>query len=262
MLRHRRARARRIPADVGKQLDLRGDRAGRDRGLLQCRSRQPNCGSTRRSARSLSVHRLRVAGSSVSPLTMSRRSWWRSIIHWCCPDSGTVPVDIVFGGQFYVQAKAADLGVELVPSAAKELARAGSVLRTVAQQKFSVAPLNPDIDHVALTMIHGPSPRHRAGAAATPSVLPNGTVDLDDPTTWTGTLDRSPCGTGTCARMAARHARGEQAIGQDFVHEGLLGTTSPDASPRKRRSAPIGPFALAQRPRLDHRLQHLRPRRG
>ena len=75
------------------------------------------------------------------------------------PGYGTVPVDIVFGGQFYVQAKAADLGVELVPSAAKELARAGSVLRTVAQQKFPVQhPLNPDIDHVALTMIHGPSP--------------------------------------------------------------------------------------------------------
>ena len=75
------------------------------------------------------------------------------------PGYGTVPVDIVFGGQFYVQAKAADLGVQLVPSAAKELARAGSVLRTVAQQKFPVQhPLNPDIDHVALTMIHGPSP--------------------------------------------------------------------------------------------------------
>ena len=141
------------------------------------------------------------------------------------PGYGTVPVDIVFGGQFYVQAKAADLGVELVPSAAKELARAGSVLRTVAQQKFPVQhPLNPDIDHVALTMIHGPSPTPGRSGRNT-VVLPNGTVDLDDPTTWTGTLDRSPCGTGTCARMAARHARGEQAIGQDFVHEGLLGTT-------------------------------------
>ena len=73
-------------------------------------------------------------------------------------------------------------------------------------------------------MIHGPSPTPGRSGRNT-VVLPNGTVDLDDPNTWTGTLDRSPCGTGTCARMAARHARGEQAIGQDFVHEGLLGTT-------------------------------------
>ena len=40
------------------------------------------------------------------------------------PGYGTVPVDIVFGGQFYVQAKAADLGVELVPSAQRRSWRA------------------------------------------------------------------------------------------------------------------------------------------
>ena len=141
------------------------------------------------------------------------------------PEYGTVPVDIVFGGQFYVQAKAADLGVELVPSAAKELARAGSVLRTVAQQTFPVQhPGNPDIDHIALAMLHGPSPTAGVGGRNT-VVLPNGAVDLDDPTTWTGILDRSPCGTGTSARMAALHARGELAVGQDFVHESLLSTT-------------------------------------
>jgi proline racemase len=155
------------------------------------------------------------------------------------PGYGTVLVDIVFGGQFYVQAKAVDLGVELVPSAAKELARAGSVLRTVAQQRFPVQhPLNPAIDHIALTMIHGPSPTPGLSGRNT-VVLPNGTVDLDDPTTWTGILDRSPCGTGTCARMAARHARGEQAIGQDFVHESLLGTTF---TGRLNEETQIGPY--------------------
>ena len=141
------------------------------------------------------------------------------------PGYGTVPVDIVFGGQYYVQAKAADLGVELVPGAAKELTRAGSLLRTIAQQTVPVRhPLNPDVDHIALTMIHGPSPTPGVDGRNT-VVLPNGSVVIDDPSTWSGTLDRSPCGTGTCARMAARHARGELAIGQDFVHEGLLGTT-------------------------------------
>jgi proline racemase len=52
-----------------------------------------------------------------------------------------------------------------------------------------------------------------------------GTVDLEDPATWIGTLDRSPCGTGTSARMAGLHARGELAIGEDFVHESIIGTT-------------------------------------
>jgi proline racemase len=39
-----------------------------------------------------------------------------------------------------------------------------------------------------------------------------------------GWFDRSPCGTGTCARMAQLHARGELELGQDFVNESLLGT--------------------------------------
>ena len=40
-----------------------------------------------------------------------------------------------------------------------------------------------------------------------------------------GTLDRSPGGTGTSARMAALHARGEFGLDVPFVHEGVLGTT-------------------------------------
>ena len=42
--------------------------------------------------------------------------------------------------------------------------------------------------------------------------------------TWTGVLDRSACGTGTCARMATLHARGKLGLGQPFRHEGILGT--------------------------------------
>lgn len=141
------------------------------------------------------------------------------------PGYGTVPVDIVFGGQFFVQAKAADLGVALVPEAAKELARAGAVLRTIAQREINVQhPFNPDVNYVALTMIHGPSPNPGV-SGRNAVVLPNGTVDLDDPATWTGILDRSPCGTGTCGRMAAKFARGELDLGEQFVHESLLGTT-------------------------------------
>jgi proline racemase len=51
-----------------------------------------------------------------------------------------------------------------------------------------------------------------------------GELDWDRPSTWTGVIDRSPCGTGTSARMATLHARGRLRVGEDFRHEGILGT--------------------------------------
>ncbi|MEV0598161.1 proline racemase family protein [Streptomyces sp. NPDC050315] len=141
------------------------------------------------------------------------------------PEYGRVPVDIVFGGQFFAQARAEDFGLSVDPSQAKQLARAGAVLRTVAQREFPVRhPVNPDIDEIALVMLHGPSPTEGASGRNT-VVLPNGPVDFNSPDTWTGSLDRSPCGTGTSARMAALHARGALPLDTDFVHESILGTT-------------------------------------
>ena len=55
-------------------------------------------------------------------------------------------------------------------------------------------------------------------------VISTGAFDWERPDTWTGVLDRSACGTGTCARMATLHARGKLALGQPFRHEGILGT--------------------------------------
>ena len=51
----------------------------------------------------------------------------------------------------------------------------------------------------------------------------SGAVDFDNPSTWIGALDRCPCGTGTCARMAAMYAKGELKLTQPFRHQGLLG---------------------------------------
>jgi proline racemase len=51
-----------------------------------------------------------------------------------------------------------------------------------------------------------------------------GKHDWSNPSTWIGAIDRSPCGTGTSAKMAVLHARGELKVGQEFRHEGILGT--------------------------------------
>ena len=51
-----------------------------------------------------------------------------------------------------------------------------------------------------------------------------GKHDWSRPATWIGAIDRSPCGTGTSAKMAVLHARGELKVGREFRHEGILGT--------------------------------------
>ena len=141
------------------------------------------------------------------------------------PEYGTVPADIAFGGQFYVQARAADLGVSLGPQHALAIARAGMALLAAAREQVPVVhPEQAHINQISLVMLHGPA--DAPGISGRNSVvLPAGRISLDQPASWRGTLDRSPCGTGTCARMAALHARGQLELGVPYVHQGVLGTT-------------------------------------
>ncbi|GAA3669375.1 proline racemase family protein [Arthrobacter ginkgonis] len=140
------------------------------------------------------------------------------------PEYGTIPVDVVFGGQYFAQAKAADLGLDLDPARGKELARAGALIKMAAAEQIqAVHPENPGVSGVNLVMLHS-GDRVPGQQARNTVVLTTGPVLPGDPTTWTGALDRSPCGTGTSSRMAALHARGQLAIGEDFSHKSIIGT--------------------------------------
>ncbi|MBU8865747.1 proline racemase family protein [Paenarthrobacter aromaticivorans] len=140
------------------------------------------------------------------------------------PEYGTVPVDVVFGGQFFAQARVADLGLELHPDNGKELARAGALIKMAAlEQIHPIHPENPAIAGVNLVMLHT-GDRVAGRQDRNTVVLSNGKLVPSDPSTWTGALDRSPCGTGTSARMAALHARGQLAVGEDFSHHSIIGS--------------------------------------
>jgi proline racemase len=140
------------------------------------------------------------------------------------PGYGAVQVDVVFGGQFFVQAKAADLGLTIDPDQGREIARVGSLLKLAALEQVQVRhPLNPDIDAVGLVMLHS-GDRVPGVQDRNVVVMSHGVPRRDDPSTWTGSLDRSPCGTGTCGRMAALYARGQLALGETFSHRSIIGT--------------------------------------
>jgi len=140
------------------------------------------------------------------------------------PELGTVSVDVAWGGMFYVIAEAAPLGLELTASEGREIARVGEMIKAATREQLPVRhPENPEIDGPTIAELWGPPTRADAWRRNA-VVVSTGAFDWCRPATWTGAIDRSPCGTGTCAAMAVLHAKGELALEEEFVHEGVLGT--------------------------------------
>ncbi len=141
------------------------------------------------------------------------------------PTLGTVTVDVAYGGMFYVIADAEPLGLHLTPDEGRDIVRLGEMVKAAAREQLpAVHPDNPGIAGVTIAELSGP-PAHPSAHARNAVVVSTGTLDWERPESWTGVLDRSPCGTGTCAKMAALYAKGKLPLHQDFNHEGILGTT-------------------------------------
>ena len=140
------------------------------------------------------------------------------------PELGQVRVDVAYGGMFYVIAQAEQWDLQLVPENAGEITRIGEMIKAAAQQQLPVVhPQQPEIAGVTIAQLSGPAMSPQADMRNV-VVVSTGQLDWSKPATWTGACDRSPCGTGTCARMATLYARGQLPLNQDFRHEGILGT--------------------------------------
>jgi proline racemase len=140
------------------------------------------------------------------------------------PRLDTLKVDVAYGGMFYVIADAEALGLRLTADEGREIVRVGEMIKAAAREQLPVShPEQPEVRGYSVAQLSGPA--HARGADMRNAVvISTGAFDWTRPDTWTGALDRSACGTGTCARMATLHARGKLALGQTFRHEGILGT--------------------------------------
>ncbi|QFR01644.1 hypothetical protein F9278_41830 [Streptomyces phaeolivaceus] len=128
---------------------------------------------------------------------------------------GTVAVDVAWGGMTYAIVDAQALGFGLGEDEAGDLVSAGQRIKTAAHEQLqAVHPLEPRFNGITQTEFAGP-------LRTVDGVLTSRNVVVVSP----GGIDRCPCGTGTSARLALMHARGEIAVGQPFVHESILGTT-------------------------------------
>jgi len=130
------------------------------------------------------------------------------------PSFGSVAVDVAFGGNFYAIVSLDALGIPFIPEDAGNRARmldAGlEIMAAVTDQVAPTHPEQPEIagcHHVYLAAPGSDAARSRHAMAIHP-----------------GWFDRSPCGTGTSARMAQLHARGALPLHADFVNESIIGS--------------------------------------
>ncbi len=140
------------------------------------------------------------------------------------PGYGAVTVNVAWGGMFFVIGEAAQFGIEITPESGADIVRACEAMRHAAAEQLPVShPENPELQGPTISQLTGPAPE---GADAQNAVsVSTGAFNPDNPNALTGILDRSPCGTGTCARMAILHAQGHLKTGVDFVNAGPMGTT-------------------------------------
>jgi proline racemase len=137
---------------------------------------------------------------------------------------GTLKVDVAYGGMFYVIADAVGLGFALTPDEGRAIVRVGEMIKAAAREQLPVVhPLLPEVRGYSVAQLSGPASGPHADMRNT-VVISTGDFDWERPDTWTGALDRSACGTGTCARMATLHARGLLQLDTPFRHESILGT--------------------------------------
>ncbi|RSL90917.1 hypothetical protein CEP51_000504 [Fusarium floridanum] len=130
------------------------------------------------------------------------------------PGLGVVSVDIAWGGMWYAFVKASDLGLKVESDNGAKLVELGERVKDYVKAKHTpIHPENDGIRGVTVISITEDLKEEEGCKAAMNTVVVS-----------PGRLDRSPCGTGTCARMAVLHARGLLKVGEVFKHRSIIGT--------------------------------------
>ena len=128
---------------------------------------------------------------------------------------GTLAGDISYGGAFFVIVDAKALGFAIRPDEARDIVETAERIKAAAAAQFPVShPENPEIHTVTFTEMAMPVETGPDGVKTGRNAV------VLSP----GKIDRSPCGTGTSARLALLHARGEIGEGEPYVSRSILDT--------------------------------------
>ncbi len=128
------------------------------------------------------------------------------------PGLGTMTADVAYGGNFYAIIEPQENFRDMADLSPGDIQRLSPLVRTAMNARYSfVHPENSEISGLSHVMWTGKS--------LDPMATTRNAVFYGDKA-----IDRSPCGTGTSARMAQWAARGDLAEGQSFIHESIIGS--------------------------------------
>ena len=129
-----------------------------------------------------------------------------------CPGIGELTFDVAYGGNFYAILEPQKNFRDVADMPPGEIIRLSPILRNLLNEEMEfVHPENPSIRKVSHILW--------TGKPTKPGAHARNAVFYGDKA-----IDRSPCGTGTSARMAQLAAKGKLKVGDDFVHESIIGS--------------------------------------
>ncbi len=124
---------------------------------------------------------------------------------------GKIKVDTAFGGDSYVLVESATVEIEIKPENARKFAELGSRITDAANEQLGFSHPANDWNHISFCQFTGPLEQTERG------VRGQNTVVIKP-----AKLDRSPCGTGSSARMAVLHAKGKLNVGETYESYSII----------------------------------------
>jgi len=127
------------------------------------------------------------------------------------PGYGKITMDIAYGGNVYAIMPASAMGIEVAMENSKEIIEKGNYVKKYINEQVELHhPYLETMNKVTHVEFYQDGDKELGADIKTATFIPPAAID------------RSPCGTGTSAKMAVLHAHGKLAVGQPFVHESLI----------------------------------------
>lgn len=145
-------------------------------------------------------------------LTNVKSFLYKSELTVNCPDLGEIVADVAYGGNFYAIVDPQKNFRDISDFSASQLIHYGKLIRSLLNEKYEF--IHPENENIfGLSHIQWTGKPTKENSTGRNAVL-----------VGENALDRSPCGTGTSARMAQWYAKGKLKPGDEFVHESYIGS--------------------------------------